>query len=115
MTHETCPNFFMIGGPGIALGHNSAFFIGETQVNYIKDAIDIMLTENLKYVCVKETVHKKFQAWVKNTIKDKVYFSDSCMSWYKNSRGINWTFWPTNVISYWWKTRRFDIENYHSK
>ena len=32
ITHYQCPNYYMIGGPGIVIGHNSVIFIGECQV-----------------------------------------------------------------------------------
>ena len=35
-----------------------------------------------------------------------------CTSWYRNEEGFNWTFWPTNLITFWWSTLWFDKEKY---
>jgi len=113
ITHHLCPNFFMLGGPGIVLGHNSVIFIGECQMNYIKCALEELLLSKSSSVCLKEKSMDSYQDWSRNKKKNKVFEDDKfCTGWYRNSRGVNWTFWPTNLISFWWNTLAFDSENY---
>ena len=113
VTHHLCPNYFMLGGPGIVLGHNSVIFIGECQMTYLRAGIEELLLRKAKSVCLKESAMDLYQEWSRNKKKNKV-FDDMkfCTSWYRNSRGVNWTFWPTNLISFWWHTSTFDSENY---
>ena len=72
VTHHLCPNYFMIGGPGVVLGHNSGLFIGECQINYIKHAVDEMFLKNAKCVQLKEDAMNTYQTWVQHEMKNKV-------------------------------------------
>lgn len=113
MTHHLCPNYFMMGGPGIVLGHNTVLFVGECQINYIRCGIEELLLRKASSVCLKESSMDSYQEWSANKMKNKVFEGDKfCTGWYRNSRGVNWTFWPTNLISFWWHTLDFDCENY---
>ena len=37
-----------------------------------------------------------------------------CQSWYLDRNGKNSTLWPGFSISYWWRTRRFDLDVYET-
>ena len=113
ISHHLCPNYFMVGGPGIVLGHNSYLFIAECQMSYIRSGLEELLLRKASSVCLKESSMDSYQEWSRNKRKNKV-FDDAkfCTSWYRNARGINWTFWPTHLISFWWNTLSFDSENY---
>ena len=28
------------------------------------------------------------------------------------SRGVNWTLWPNDLVSYWWQTKSLDMDKY---
>ena len=114
VSHHVCPNFFTIGGPGIVLGHNTVLFVGECQLNYIERGIESLLEKGAASLRLKASAMRDYQVWARKTSKNKV-FEDAkhCTGWYRNDRGINWTFWPTNLVSFWWNTLRFDSQNYH--
>ena len=113
VTHHLCPNYFMIGGPGTVLGHNSVIFIMECQIKYIKLALEEMLLKKAKCVLLKAEAMDTYQSWAQHEMKNKVFEGDKyCTGWYRNSRGVNWTFWPSHLLCYWWSTLGFDSKNY---
>ena len=112
-THHLCPNYFILGGPGLALGHNSFIFILECQLSYIRSGLEQLLLKGNSRVCLKESSMEEYQEWSRCKKRNKVFEGVKfCTGWYRNSRGVNWTFWPTNLISLWWYTSSFDSENY---
>ena len=115
ITYPGYPNVFFLLGPGTGLGHNSVVYMIECQVAYAVDAIRNMIKTNVKSVNVKKQVSDEYQEWLQECMKNKVFNSPNCLSWYKNKRGINYTLWPSHLTHYWWTTRKFDIENYICK
>ncbi len=111
----TCPgypNFFFFLGPNTGLGHNSVVFMIECQVAYAIDAIRQMIEKDIKSVTVKRSVNDKYQAWTQACMKNKVFNSNNCRSWYRNDKGLNFSLWPSHLSRYWWLTRKFDLNNY---
>ena len=85
----------------------------ECQVNYVADGIVKMIKAGTRSVVLKEEVMTKYQAFVKKNMKGKVFANDQCQGWYLNSNGVNWTLWPLDLVSYWWYTRSFQMEDYN--
>ena len=115
ITYPNQPNLFYLLGPGTGLGHNSAIYMIECQINYIVDAIRSMVKYNIKSINLKTSVNDEYQAWVQRSMKNKVFALSTCKSWYKNSRGINYTLWPSHLTHYWWDTRKIDLNEYICK
>ena len=52
---------------------------------------------------------------VKFRVKTSICFRYSALQvagWYRNARGVNWTLWPLDLITYWWRTRSFQDKEY---
>ena len=113
ITYPGYPNAFFLLGPGTGLGHNTVVYMIECQVAYVVDAIRNMIESDIKSVNVKKPVNDDYQEWVQECMKNKVFNSPSCTSWYRNKRGLNYTLWPSHLTHYWWITRKFDIEDYN--
>ncbi len=112
----TCPgypNLFLLLGPGTGLGHNSVVYMIECQVSYTVEAIKEMVHKKIKSLAVKREVNERYQLWVQEVMQNKVFNSPSCLSWYKNKAGINYTLWPSHLTHYWWATRSIDLDDYH--
>ena len=109
------PNAFFLLGPGTGLGHNSVLYMIECQVAYTIDAIRNMIETDIKSVNVKKRVNTEYQEWVQECLKNKVFNSTNCKSWYKNDKGVTYALWPSHLTHYWWITRKFDLENYICK
>ena len=107
------PNAFLMLGPGTGLGTNSVIFMIECQANYIGECLREMIQKDIKVLNVKKSTNDEYQSWSQETIKNKAYNSESCTSWYKNARGINWTLWPTHLTKYWRETRSVNLSHYN--
>ena len=94
ITYPGYPNTFFLLGPGTGLGHNTVVYMIECQVAYAIDAIRNMIETEIKSVDVKKRVNDGYQDWVQDCMKNKVFNSPSCTSWYRNKRGLNYTLWP---------------------
>ena len=43
----------------------------------------------------------------------KVFGPDAdAKGWYFDTAGVNWTLWPLDCVSYWWRTRQADLADY---
>ena len=113
ITHPNHPNFFTLLGPGTILGHNSVIFMIECQVNYIAEGIASMVRSGSGALVVKREVLEDYANFLKEGMEGKVFGrSGGCGGWYANSRGVNWTLWPGDLVSYWWRTRGFRRDQY---
>ena len=36
-------------------------------------------------------------------------FTGACRGWYKNKDGLNFILWPSNLIHYWWITKKASL------
>ena len=53
---------------------------------------------------MKEEANNKYQTYIREEMKKRVFGGDGCVSWYQNSKGFNYTLWPSHCLNYWWKT-----------
>ena len=106
------PNKFMICGPGSGLGHSSILYVIECQVNYVIDCIrKLSATESKKSMNLKSHVYEDFIDYLKHSMRNRA-FNGNCFSWYKNSRGVNWTLWPNDLVSFWYHTYSCSVDDY---
>ena len=113
ITHPNHPNFYMLLGPGTGLGHNSIIFMIECQADYTCDAILKMLKVGGKSMSLKPEVLKNYNEYVERNMKGKVFADNSeCSGWYRNAMGVNWTLWPLDLVTYWWKTKSCKLNDY---
>ena len=108
------PNFFLILGPNLAIGNNSAFIVIESQLNYMMDALQVMQRNRLKTVEVSAQVQQKYNAVVQRDLQRTVWNTGGCSSYYldkngKNSIGFPWS---SNRMQTLLKT--FDPASYHT-
>jgi cation diffusion facilitator CzcD-associated flavoprotein CzcO len=105
------PNLFIVFGPNTGLGNNSALFMIECQVRYIMSALRYQRSAAVEALTVKPTVERHSYAHVQLRFDGTVYTS-GCAGWYQSPDGHVDTLWPGSTAEYWWKTRRFDPNNY---
>lgn len=90
------PNFFLILGPNLAIGNNSAFVVIEAQLNYILGALQTMRRNQLQTLEVKATVQQDYNQLVQAGLQTTVWNTGGCSSYYldkngKNSIGFPWS------------------------
>jgi len=113
ITHYDVPNAFWLLGPGTGLGHNSIIYMIECQAEYAMDGIRNLVNSGAKSMVVKKEVVMNYWDWMQENLKGKVFSSQQVASWYKNDRGVNWTLWPLDLVSYWWYTKTVKMEDYN--
>eukprot|EP00095_Tigriopus_kingsejongensis_P003336 maker-scaffold512_size150869-snap-gene-0.25 protein:Tk03336 transcript:maker-scaffold512_size150869-snap-gene-0.25-mRNA-1 annotation:"4-hydroxyacetophenone monooxygenase" len=105
------PNAFVILGPGTGLGHSSIVFMIECQINYVVDCLRKLQASGKKSMDVKRSTLDEFVNWLDTNMKNMV-FGSGCLAWYRNSEGVNWTLWPSDLTSYWRRTYSCDTGDY---
>ena len=103
------PNFFTLLGPNTTLMRSSVLFMIECQSDYIIDSITQALRNDITSIEVKEKTAKKFGQYIADTSSKQNLGSASCVGWYKNSEGKNIALWPSNLVHYWWLTRKCEL------
>jgi cation diffusion facilitator CzcD-associated flavoprotein CzcO len=105
------PNFFMMVGPNVLLGHSSMVFMIESQAEYILSSIHAMRANRWKLVDVREDAQAKYNARLGARLANTVW-ATGCKSWYQTRTGKNTTLWPGFTWEFRMRTRRFDPPDY---
>ncbi len=90
------PNFFLVLGPNLAIGHNSAFIIIEAQLDYVMGALTEMRDKKVTRLEVDNQAQKLYNEKVQQDLKTTVWNTGGCNSYYidangKNSIGFPWS------------------------
>lgn len=97
----TVPNFsnmFLVYGPNTNLNHNSILAMIEIQHEYIVEAIQFILTNQVS-LDVKAEVFSEYNQDIQAQMSGSAFSAD-CSSWYKNAAGKVINNWPANVGTY---------------
>ncbi|SLM38692.1 hypothetical protein LPUS_08982 [Lasallia pustulata] len=88
------PNFFIIFGPNTATGHSSVILASENMANYCLKFMKPLLKGDVKTF---EVTHEAEVAWtreIQESLKETVWMSGGCRSWYKTPDGWNAVVYP---------------------
>lgn len=81
------PNLFIVTGPNTGIGHTSAIFIIEAQMHYIIDSIRTVLKQKKKTIEISVEAEEKYTQMIHSEMKQTVWQSGGCNSWYKSKSG----------------------------
>ncbi|MFY9458831.1 MAG: NAD(P)/FAD-dependent oxidoreductase [Aquabacterium commune] len=81
------PNFFVVTGPNTGIGHTSAIFVIEAQMEYIRRAIQAVQQKGAKTIEVKPQAEADYTTMIHREMKQTVWQSGGCTSWYKSKSG----------------------------
>ncbi len=81
------PNFWMLEGPTGPVGNLSLITISEYQVDYVIAMLDRMKAEGLASIAVKPEACAHYNAQMSEAIKDTVWVTGGCNSWYFDASG----------------------------
>lgn len=95
------PNFFMLNGPNGPVGNHSLIEVGELQMDYLLQLIDLLRSGHCREICPTEGGTAAFEAERVEATKSTVWRT-GCRSWYLDDRGIP-AAWP-------WRFERFRAE-----
>jgi cation diffusion facilitator CzcD-associated flavoprotein CzcO len=106
------PNLFRIGSVGTGTGHTSQILQIESGVHYAVEALRTMDARELASVEVNEDAQQAYTRRVRSMLRDTVWVTGGCQSWYLDRSGDASAIWPSTARRYRRWTRRFDLENY---
>lgn len=111
-TVHSFPNMFMILGPNLGIGHNSAFIVIEAQIKYIISTLNTMRDKNYKRFDVKESVQTQYNNNIQQHLKNTVWNTGGCSSYYIDKNGKNSVGFPWSTFKMQSLLNNFDSKNY---
>ncbi|MFD5434878.1 flavin-containing monooxygenase [Kitasatospora sp. NPDC127067] len=108
------PNLFMLLGPNTTLGHSSQTVMIEAQITYILAALKTLRTHHLTTLDVHPHAQTTYNTTLQNRLKNTVWNTGGCTSWYTDTHGNNPNIWPTYTWRFRQQTRTFDLTNYQT-
>jgi cation diffusion facilitator CzcD-associated flavoprotein CzcO len=89
------PNLFVLYGPNTGLGHNSAVYIIEAQIDYVLGALDYFEQHKIATFEAEAQAEEKFMDHVHELAEGSVWLDGGCKSWYIDERSGRLTIiWP---------------------
>lgn len=81
------PNLFVVTGPNTGIGHTSAIFVIEAQMEYIVRAIKATVSQKAKAIEVTPQAETSYTDMIHREMKSTVWHHGGCNSWYKSKSG----------------------------
>ncbi len=81
------PNLFIVTGPNTGIGHTSAIFVIEAQMNYIMRAIEEVQGRGKQLIEVREEAEESYTTHIHKEMEKTVWHQGGCNSWYKSKSG----------------------------
>ena len=91
---DECPNFFIIFGPNTATGHSSVILAIENMVEHTLLMIEPILRGDVDTIEIKKEKEIEWSQRTQRELKDTVFMSGGCTSWYYDDSGWNSTGYP---------------------
>lgn len=105
------PNLFLTFGPNSGPGHNSALVYMEAQIEYLTDAIGILLARDLRMLDVRRDRQDRYNARIQQRLTSTTWNS-GCRSWYLTEDGFNATMYPGFGTQYVRQLARVELDDY---
>jgi len=106
------PNAFMVLGPNLGIGHNSAFIVIEAQINYILSTLQTMRDRQLSRVEVKADSQQTYNRKVQKDLQGTVWNTGGCSSYYLDKNGFNSVGFPWSTLEMQRLLKDFDADSY---
>ena len=107
------PNLFLVLGPNLAIGNNSAFLVIEAQLKYIAATLAHLRDNRLTRFEVSAQAQKSYNLKVQNDLQRTVWNTGGCSSYYLDSNGLNSIGFPWSTQTMQRLLKKFDAGNYH--
>ncbi|WP_067699548.1 flavin-containing monooxygenase [Nocardia jejuensis] len=105
------PNLFLTFGPNSGPGHNSALVYMEAQIEYLTDAIGVLLDRDLRMLEVRRDRQDQHNARLQERLSATTWNS-GCSSWYLTEDGFNATMFPGFGTQYVRQLARVELDDY---
>lgn len=101
------PNLFIVTGPNTGIGHTSALFVIEAQMNYIASAIGSVLHQGKQSIEVMAAAEEQYTQRIHLEMEKTVWAQGGCNSWYKSKSGKVIAMFPGFSFTYRLWAKRF--------
>jgi cation diffusion facilitator CzcD-associated flavoprotein CzcO len=101
------PNFFVVTGPNTGIGHTSAIFVIEAQMEYIRRAISAVQARQGRAIEVKAEAENDYTTMIHREMKQTVWQSGGCHSWYQSKSGHVIAMFPGFSFTFWQMAKAF--------
>ena len=81
------PNLFIVTGPNTGIGHTSALFIIEAQMDYIMNGISAVKAGQHRSIEVSPEAEERYTQLIHREMARTVWQNGGCNSWYKSKSG----------------------------
>jgi len=105
------PNLFITFGPNSGPGHNSALVYMESQIDYITQAIGMLVKESVRVLDVRSDAQARYNAVIQKRLA-KTNWNSGCKSWYLTEDGFNATMYPGFATQFAQQMARFERKDY---
>lgn len=106
------PNLFFIVGPNTGLGHSSMILMIESQVTYIRAALEAMRQGGHDVLEVDKAATDAYNRDLQGRMRRTVWSVGGCDSWYLDAHGRNTTLWPRSTWDFRRRLASFDASAY---
>lgn len=106
------PNLFIVTGPNTGIGHTSAIFIIESQINYIINAIRQVDLLGKNVVEVTATAEQRYTDLIHTEMDKTVWKTGGCNSWYQSNSGHVIAMFPGFSFTYRRWTKHFKFQDH---
>lgn len=94
------PNLFVMTGPNTGIGHTSAIFIIESQLEYVEKAMKAVLNGKHRSIEVTPEAEEAYTTHIHEEMEKTVWKSGGCTSWYQSKSGHVIAMFPGFSFSY---------------
>ncbi|WP_405485236.1 flavin-containing monooxygenase [Nocardia sp. NBC_00511] len=106
------PNFFLMYGPNTNFGGGSIVYILESQARYLVDAVRTLAARKVAYMDVKPEAFDAFSTEAQRRLRNSVWATGGCHSWYTNDKGKVTNNWPGLMSEYRRRTAKVNPADY---
>lgn len=94
------PNLYIVTGPNTGIGHTSAIFVIESQMQYIMKSISAAMHKNDKVIEVTERAEDNYTNMIHSEMTKTVWDFGGCNSWYQSKSGKVVAMFPGFTFNY---------------
>lgn len=106
------PNLFVVTGPNTGIGHTSAIFVIEAQMNYIMNSIKAVQAAGAVAIEVKAEAEADYTGMIHREMTQTVWKSGGCQSWYQSKSGHVIAMFPGFSFTYRGMAKRFKPQHH---
>lgn len=81
------PNLFIVTGPNTGIGHTSAIFVIEAQMNYIMKSLAALKKAQRRAIEVRPEAEAAYTGMIHSEMEKTVWKNGGCRSWYQSKSG----------------------------